>query len=487
MKTLSWALALFIASALPATAQGSGTDVPAVPTVEHYKLAFVLDPTNHSLSADADLSLRNTGEHPLTNVPILLYRLMDVEQVSDAQGRPLAFEQKVVKFPDDPVWQVNYAQVTLPSPLEPNQATVIHVKYAGQLFGYSEAWAYVHDTISEDYSLIRSETLSYPTVAAPSQASRQQAVRSSKFDYEVDTTVPEGFIALCTGDDTAPPAAQNGRSTFHCVGEPESSLLSLAVAKFKAFTDPQAGLRVYAMPSDAADGVRILGEMRRSLDFYSSYLRPLPGGRLTLVEIPDGWGSYATGDHIFQAAAAFKDKERAHELWHEISHRWAKACAFGTCNPQVQRTRYFDEAFATYFEALAVRQFQGEEAFRKFMQSTRESFIERATKDPRGQTTAIADYGRDELGGFSYNKGAWSLYVLHQLLGEEQFRRSMSEFLHAYNGNVGFEDFRRSLEKTSGRDLQPWFQQWILSGPESSTLLFEGRTVEEMAAKCKTE
>jgi peptidase M1-like protein len=486
MKTIPFVFAVFLSLALQAPAQAPGSSLDPIPLVEHYKLAFVLDPAHHALSADADLRLRNTSKQPIAIVPILLYRLMDVEQVSDSQGKPLTFTENIVKYSDDPVWQVSYTQVKLPAPLAPTETALIHLKYAGQLFGYSEAWAYVHDTISDDYSLIRSETLSYPTVATPSQASRRQSARNSRFDYEIDTTVPEGQIVLCAGDDTAPPTLQNARATFHCQGEPASAL-SVAAAKFKAFTDPKLGLRVYAMPADAADGGRLLDEMLRSLDFYRSYLGPMQGGRLTIVEIPNGWGSYEASDHIFQSAAAFKDKERTHELWHEISHRWTKVCEFEVCDPLVQRTRYFDEAFAAYFEALAIRQFQGEEAFRKSMEFTRQNFIEDATKDPRGRTTPIADYGRQEIGGFSYTKGTWSLYVLQQLLGEEQFRRSISEFLHAYKGKVSFEDFRRSLEKSSGRNLGPWFQQWILSGPKSSALMFDGKTVDEMAAKCKTE
>jgi peptidase M1-like protein len=486
MKNILRASIVFLLAGLQAaSAQTAAANVPPVPAVEHYSLVFRLDPEHHMLAADAEISLKNSGEVAIPNVPALLYRLMEVQSVSNAQGKPLAFTQKVVKFPDDPVWQVNYVEVTLPAALAPKQSTTIHLKYAGQLFGYREAWGYVRETISNDYSLLRGETFAYPMIAAPTMASRRQNVRTSKFDYEVDTVVPEGQIALCGDKDTGEPKTQDGRSTFHCVGAPGSSFIVVVASKFKAFTDPQRNLGVYAMAADAEAGDRIMGEMRRSLDYYSSFLGTARGGGLTLIEVPDGWGSMTTTGHIFQSAAAFKDPKLTRELWHEVAHSWTTACRWGECDARVQRTRYFDEAFATYFEGLAEREFHGEDAFRKFMQMNREAFAERVAQDPRGRTTPIADYAREEIGGFSYSKGAWSLYVLQQILGKDLFRRAISEFLRVNNGKVEFEDFRRSLEKTSGLNLQPWFQQWILSGPESSAMLLEGKTVEEMAAKCR--
>ena len=491
MKKIFLALIVLVATAWRVAAQTAVTDPMPVAVVEHYTLVFRLDPKLHMLSADAEIRVRNPFETALTSVPVLLYRLMDLEAATDPEGKPLVYQQKVVKFPDEPSWQVNHAQVELAAPLAPGHAATLHLKYSGQLFGYREVMQYVQDTISEDYSLIRLETMAYPFIAAPTEAGWSQSLRRSKFDYEIDTIVPPGFVAVCSGKDAGPPTTQDGRSVYHCTGAPGSAHLSVAVAKFRTFDDPERDLRVYAMPADAQAGVRIMEEMRRSLDFYRSYLGAVHGGGLTLVEIPGGWGSYAVSGHIFQAAAAFKDRERAHELWHEVAHRWnvcTSADSGADCSPRVLRARYFDEAFATCFEALAVRQFQGEAAFRKFMENNRESFRKDVERDPRGRTIAIADYGPEEMGGFSYTKGAWSLYVLRQLLGEDRFRRSISEFLHEYSGKpVEFQDFRRSLEKTSGRSLGRWYRQWLVSGAESSALLMEGKTVQEMAAMCQED
>ena len=422
-----------------------------------YGLHFRIDPAHHALSADADVRVKNEGSEPAAKVPLLLYRLFDVESASGP------FVQKVVKFPDEPAWQVNAVEVTLPKPLPPGESATVHLKYGGPLLGYREVMQYVRDTVGDDYTLIRAETMAYPIVGTPSKESWRQTYRH-KFDYEVDVAAPEGFVTVC--------------SAKNCRGAGADSI-NVAIAKFRVLDD--ANLHVYAMQSDAEAGSRVMSEMRRALDFYQRYVGPAPAaGDLTLIEIPDGWGSYGLPGTIFQQAATFRDKSSVHELYHEVAHIWNAKAA-----DRIQRARYFDEAFATYFEALAVREFQGADAFRDFMQDTREGFIRRAAKNPLGRTTPIADYGPHDLGDFSYNKGAWSLYVLHELLGEEAFRRAMAVFLADYAKKpADFPDFRASLETTTGRNLGKWYEQWITTA-ESSTALIDNKPVSEMAAAAK--
>src|SRR5438046_1022628 len=95
------------------TQDSSPTLAIDVPAVEHYKLALAIDPEHHSLTGQADIGLKNSSTHALTVIPLLLYRLMDVEVVSDAKGAAIPFTQSVVKFPDNPIWQANAIKVTL--------------------------------------------------------------------------------------------------------------------------------------------------------------------------------------------------------------------------------------------------------------------------------------------------------------------------------------------------------------------------------------
>jgi Peptidase family M1 domain len=452
-----------------------------VPVVHHYNLALVIDPEHHSLIGQADITIMNASPRAITNVPVLLYRLMELNAATDANGRTLRFMQNVVKFPDNPIWQANAIQISLPAPLGSGQTTTIHLKYAGALLGYREVMAYARETISEEYSLLRAEGMPYPIITTPSHAGWRRAFQN-KFDYQVETTVPAGYITPCVGKQITEPQTKDGKTTYRCAGPPESNSINIAVAKFRVIDDPARRLRVYAIQADAEAGNRVMNEMRRAIDFFTSSFGPPPkigmmGAHdgLTVIEIPDGWGSYGLRGYIFQSAAAFKDRKNASELYHEVGHVWNAMVA-----DRVQRTRYFDEAFASYFEALAIRQFEGEQAYRALLHDYRDRYIDGVNRDPLGKTTPIVDYGKYEIGGFSYSKGTWSLYVLHQLVGDDQFKQIIQTFLTQFGEKpADFKDFQDVAERVSHRNLEKYFQEWFYSNV-SSQLLFDKVSVAEI-------
>jgi hypothetical protein len=468
-----------------ATAQSGALTVTIdVPAVDHYKLAITIDPEHHSLLGQADITIRNSAPRSVTLIPVLLYRLMDVDTATDAGGRPLRFTQSIVKFPDNPIWQVNAIQITLPAPLDSGKTTTIHLKYAGALFGYREVMLYVRETISEDYSLLRAESMPYPMIGTPSYAGWRCALQN-KFGYEIETTVPAGYITPCVGDQVGEPQTKDGKTTFRCTGPPASNTINIAIAKFHVIEDPERKLRVYATQADAEAGVRVMNEMRRALDFFTSYFGPPPKigtmgahSGLTVIEIPDGWGSYGLRGYIFQSAAAFKDPKNAGELYHEVGHVWNAMIA-----DRIQRTRYFDEAFASYFEALAVRQYEGEQAYRELLDSYRDTYVQRVNRDPLGKTTPIVDYGKYEIGVFSYSKGAWSLYVLHEIVGDDKFKQIVRTFLAEFGEKpADFKDFQQVAEAVSSRNLSKFFDDWIY-GAASSELLLDKIVITEIVKR----
>jgi len=162
-------------------------------------------------------------------------------------------------------------QVKLPTPLAPGASTTIHFKYGGMLYGYREVMAYVKDTISEDYSLLRAESMPYPIIALPSHEGWRKSFQN-KFDYQIETTVPPGFAAACPGNQIVNAQTQAGKTIYRCAGPPESNSINIAIAKFRVLEDSQRNLRVYALAGELEAGNRIMNEMRRSLDFYTSAL-----------------------------------------------------------------------------------------------------------------------------------------------------------------------------------------------------------------------
>jgi aminopeptidase N len=65
----------------------------------------------------------------------------------------------------------------------------------------------------------------------------------------------------------------------------------------------------------------------------------------------------------------------------------------------------------------------------------------------------------------TYIKGALVLHMLRHFLGDADFFRAMSSYLHEHEfGNVESVDLQRSLERSVGRNLDWFFGDWIRGG-----------------------
>ncbi|HEX9653982.1 MAG TPA: hypothetical protein VGA99_09745 [bacterium] len=379
----------------------------SLPAVTHYSLTIRLALKEHRVRVAATLSVKNVTSEPHTKLPFVLYRLLTASQAIDQHGQPLPFEQNVVEFLDEPSLQVRQVVVHLPTPLQPNDSTRITLTYDGAIFGYPEVMAYVKDRIDETYSLLRPDAFAFPVLAHLTFNS-VFAASDVKFTYETVATVPDSYVVACGGELFDSHITADS-STFRFHSKVPTWRIDLAVAKFAMLSNRADKLVVYHLPEDSAGARRVLDASAAVIKFYSgTFGRPKNFQGYTIIEIPDGWGSQASDCYFLQTAAAFKDSTRIGEVYHEIGHSWNATPA-----KEIQRCRWFDEAFASFFEALAIRAFSGEQAFDQDMEKSRDVFVRWANHDRQVFETPIAEYGNRELGRHSYTKGAWSLYVLH--------------------------------------------------------------------------
>jgi hypothetical protein len=427
------------------------------------------------IEAESRLTIKNDSGEELKQVPFLLYRLLKVTSVFDEKLEPLQFSQSLEKFDEIPAWEVAVIRVNLPVPLSPGKSTTICLNYEGAINGYPEVMEYTKDRIDETYALMRQDVLGYPELGRPVWKEYIAHAVQARFTYNISATVPRGYI-VATGGAMGKTIIGKDSITYSFSDKGLTSRMALAVSKFTLLFDDKTNMSVYCLPADKALGENALREMKRAMAYYASIFGELAQNKgFTLIEIPEGWGSWANNFSIFQTASGFKNIS---ELYHEIAHSW-------NVEPkqEIQRSRYFDEAFGTYFEALAVKQFNGDSAFQKNMLDLRKSWNGAAEKNKQVFDTPIADYGKNELGRNSYTKGAWSLYVLHTVVGDEAFRKIIRTLLNEHRTKpAGFEDFQRITQEVSKRNLKRYFAEWFY-GIESSGLLSGESTIGEIAAR----
>ena len=67
--------------------------------------------------------------------------------------------------------------------------------------------------------------------------------------------------------------------------------------------------------------------------------------------------------------------------------------------------------------------------------------------------------------GQTYQKGAWILHMLRNLIGDEIFQEAIRNYYSRYmNSNATTDDFKHEMEVVSGLDLDIFFNQWLYQG-----------------------
>ena len=469
-------LRAFLASVFLATTAIS-LQAGELPSITGYRLDMHFLLQDQRISVHATLSIRNDTRVPRDTLPFLLYRLLVVQQVTDSEGHPVDFTQDVIQLTDQHSMQARKIIVHLPRILNPGDSMNIAIDYSGYVFGYPEVMAYVHDRIDDTYSLLRPDAISYPVVADGSFADLLAAY-NNRFTYDLSATVPRGYLVACGGHLVS--RRENAASaTFEYRSQIATWRIDVAVAKFAVLNDYGKRILVYYLPGDSSGARRILAASNDVVNLYSTMFgRPKRYEGYTIIEIPDGWGSQAGDFYFLQTSAAFKDSTSIGEVYHEIGHSWNVAPA-----DSIRRCRYFDEAFASFFEPLAIRAFQGDAAFNRRMAKDREIFVRSAREDTEACTTPIAMYWKNELGRYSYTKGAWSLYVLFTVVGEKTFDAIVQSLLTEFQGRtISFEQYQSLCERIAKRNLSKYFNEWIY-GAESSRLMLENLPVSEIAKR----
>jgi len=226
-----------------------------------------VDVAAEMISGTARLTVRNLGDAPVSELPLLLNRLMRVRSASAATGEPLAFEQAVVSFVDEPKLQVTSARLALAPPLAAGQERIVVVAWGGPLVGYEETgMLYVKDHVSREFTLLREDAYAFPVVGEPSSASRRAAPRPG-FTFDVRVTVPRGLV-VATGGEPRGVEARGAQATYRFASAVPVPFLDIAAAAYEV-TD-EGGIRIYAFREDAEGARRLRGRVRSALELLSS-------------------------------------------------------------------------------------------------------------------------------------------------------------------------------------------------------------------------
>ena len=201
---------------------------------------------------------------------------------------------------------------------------------------------------------------------------------------------------------------------------------------------------------------------KKVLEFYSNYVGPYAYEKLANIQTPSVNGGMETSSAIFYGedlVTGKRDERTRNVVIHEIAHQW-----FGNAITETTwDDAWLSEGFATFFTLLFIENEYGKEEYTKGIIKARKTVYDLSTKMPDFSIVSERTAEKEQVtSGITYQKGAWVLHMLRNLIGEKNFKKGIQNYYAKYfNANTNTDEFRAEMEKVSGKDLKLFFKQWL--------------------------
>ncbi len=221
-----------------------------------------------------------------------------------------------------------------------------------------------------------------------------------------------------------------------------------------------ADVSVWALAGDGDYGAERFARGPDMVDFYTELVGPYPYEKLAHVESSTRFGGMENSSAIFYGRGGWEARRMGEGvIAHETAHQW-----FGDAvTPASWFHLWVSEGFASYFGPLYFEARDGVEVFRDRMEAAGQAA---KTSNVIGQAIVDSTTNNlyDLLNANNYQKGAWVLHMLRGLLGDDVFFAAIRDYYTRHlHGAASTEDVRAAFERASGRDLKPFFEQWVRS------------------------
>ncbi|MBI3790053.1 MAG: M1 family peptidase [Gemmatimonadetes bacterium] len=440
--------------------------------VEHYRFAITLSDTTDRIVAEATVRMR------LLTAGLTRVELDLIEATPARQGRGMRVSGVVLATPPrggravaepPPATPLAFTHandrlaITLPAPSTSGQVVEVTVRYAG---------------IPADGLLITANQHGDRTFFSddwPDKARNWLPLIdhvADKATMEMDVVAPARYQVISNGRRMEQTDLLDGtRRTVWRESVPISPwLYALGVARFATqhvddyhgvpietwvfAQDREAGFHDFAIPS------------RDALAFYSERIGPYQYEKLANVQSNSVAGGMEAASAIFYSAGSVSGTRPVrwrNVVIHEIAHQW-----FGNAVTEADwNDVWLSEGFATYFTLLFIEHAYGRDAFADGLRASRAAILDLDAKSLPNYRVVhenLADMAKVTT-RLTYEKGAWTLHMLRQRLGDDAFWRGIRDYYARHvNATATTADFRLAMERASGQDLKPFFDQWLHRG-----------------------
>lgn len=310
---------------------------------------------------------------------------------------------------------------------------------------YARSFAETPGIVSVEGIYLAGSTLWYPQLAG------DQAGQLVTYSFTVNAPAGWHIIAPGNGVSTGP----DGMARWETPSAVDE--ISIAGGPLTPYT-ASAGLaeaQVYLRKPDPALASKYLDATSRYLRMYNELIGAYPYKKFALVENfwETGYGmpSYTLlGPQIIRFPFILTSSYP-----HEILHNW-----WGNSVYVDYLTGNWCEGLTAYLADHLMKEIEGQGAvYRRDVLKKYRDFASVSADFPLKDFRSRHSAATEAVG---YGKVLMGFHELRMLVGDDQFRQSLRTFYKDYRGTrASFADVRAAFEKTTGRDLSRFFDDWV--------------------------
>lgn len=275
--------------------------------------------------------------------------------------------------------------------------------------------------------------------------------------FSLDIGIPRGWHAISQGKrNTAKRANTEATRVVWQESQPQTEIFLIA-APYTEYARNESGVEslVYLRKDDAELAQRYLDATARYLAMYQRLIGPYPYAKFALVENfwETGYGMPSftlLGSQVIRLPFIVDSSYP-----HEILHNW-----WGNGVYVDYASGNWSEGLTAYLADHLLQEQKGNGAeYRRSTLQKYADFVSAGRDFPLAQFTSRHSAQSEAVG---YGKAMMLFHMLRRQLGDDTFMRALQNFYLDYRfRSASFADLEQAFSKMSGKDLKPFFAQWV--------------------------
>ncbi len=276
------------------------------------------------------------------------------------------------------------------------------------------------------------------------------------FTYTLEATVPTGWMVVSQGDRLEVRRDHRGYTVTWRVTTPTEEA-HLIAGKYLEYTRPAGTVeaQVFLREDDPNLAAKYLEVTAQYVQMFSEMIGPYPYQKFALVE--NFWETgYGMPSFTLLGPQVIRFPFILHSSFpHEILHNWWGNSVY------VDYSRgNWCEGLTAYLADHLVKEGQGQgEVYRRDTLKKYRSYVD------EGREISLAEFRSRHSGAteaVGYGKSLMLWHMLRRDLGEEKFLQAIRTLYRRYQyARVSFSEIEQVFSEIAGRDLAPFFSQWV--------------------------